>query len=314
MRFSHLSRLLVGALATATVLLAGAPAGRAFEAPGQAWPGGTIRYYNTAVDQAWAVFQAVNAWNSSGARVRFVETTRERAQLVIRSYSSGTCVSHAQATLGYVPGATIYVSRADLRHPMCNPYTIAGALAHELGHVLGLGHEQRLCAAMNASGSYRGSNRCSKSAPWQWRCRLLEQDDVAGAVALYGGIVRTPRTPAACPLYPPIAVPGSLSVESDEVAGAVHVSFGRPASPRIPIFALAGGRGGEAFALTQTRERCASKPDLGRGAYTWTARPGELEQLVDRLPGRGRYCYAVWAVDALGRPSARAAAAWLVVP
>jgi hypothetical protein len=307
------SRALVGALAAAVVLLAGAPAGRAFKAPGRAWPGGTIRYYNAAADQAWAVYQAADAWNSSGAHVRFVATTREQAQLVIRSYPSGTCVAHAEATLGFVSGATILVSRADTRHPMCNPYTTAGALAHELGHVLGLGHEEGECAAMNPSGSYRGSDRCPKSAPWEWRCRLLERDDVEGAVALYGGVVRKVRSPASCPFYEPIAAPGSLSVSGDG-SGGVRVAFVRPGSARIPLFALAGGSGEEAFALTRTRNACAARPDLRRRAYSWSARAGAAEELVDRLPASGRYCYAVWAVDALGRPSARAAAGWLVVP
>ena len=57
--------------------------GSAFRKLGDPWPAGVVPYYNAAYDQAWAVNQAVNAWNTSGARVRFVPVSRGSAKLVI---------------------------------------------------------------------------------------------------------------------------------------------------------------------------------------------------------------------------------------
>src|SRR5687768_7565545 len=72
---------------TAFVVTGGAPAAEAASAyrfHGVPWPGGVVRYYNAAPSQAWALWQAVAAWNRSGANVRFVATSRRNAQLIIR--------------------------------------------------------------------------------------------------------------------------------------------------------------------------------------------------------------------------------------
>jgi hypothetical protein len=45
--------------------------------------------------------------------------------------------------------------------------------------VLGLGHTAVRCAAMSAGWS------CPDAPAGEWRCRLLERDDVEGAVHLY---------------------------------------------------------------------------------------------------------------------------------
>ena len=89
------------------------------------WPGGQITYFNAAADQAWAVAQAVNAWNRSGARVRFVRTTEAHAQLRIVPFRSGKCYAGADATTGYVRRATIRVSRYHPTVAECGPYTTA---------------------------------------------------------------------------------------------------------------------------------------------------------------------------------------------
>jgi hypothetical protein len=36
-------------------------------------------------------------------------------------------------------------------------------------------------------------------------------------------------------------------------------------------------------------------------------------QIADNAPKPGRYCYAVWSTDPLGRPSDRPATAWITV-
>ena len=64
------------------------------------------------------------------------------------------------------------------------------SLAHEFGHVLGLEHETRGCSLMNPGATLQGPDLCPKAKVWQWRCKLLTRDDIAGAVALYGGAPR----------------------------------------------------------------------------------------------------------------------------
>jgi len=71
-------------------------------------------------------------------------------------------------------------------------------LAHELGHVLGLDHEDRFCATMNSYLLDGHPEYCSAAPAGKWICRLLRTDDVRGAVSLYGGTVRPIRGPEFC--------------------------------------------------------------------------------------------------------------------
>ena len=58
--------------------------------------------------------------------------------------------------------------------------------AHELGHVLGLGHESRGCTVMAAVVKVGPATKCRIAAcKVLWRC-LVQRDDAAGAIALYG--------------------------------------------------------------------------------------------------------------------------------
>jgi hypothetical protein len=46
--------------------------------------------------------------------------------------------------------------------------------------------------------------------------------------------------------------------------------------------------------------------------YRWDVNAGEEMEISARV-APGRYCYAVWAFDQLGRPSSRPAWAWVDV-
>ncbi len=48
---------------------------------------------------------------------------------------------------------------------------------------------------MNSSGA----SRCEPEPDWQYRCRVLERDDVLGAVRRYGGTARPVRVQPFCP-------------------------------------------------------------------------------------------------------------------
>jgi hypothetical protein len=273
--------------------------GSAYRIEGQPWPKGVVPYYSFAAGHAWSLKQAVDAWNGSGARVRFVAVAPARAKLFIREAPKNIC-THAAATVGHTSGATVFIWPAGRSSPSCNRYTAARALTHELGHVLGLSHESRTCALMNPSGSHQATSQCGASERWEWRCRLVERDDVGGAAALYGGTVRPTRTPAFCSLYAPIAAP-TATVQAEGTS--VRVAVKRPPSPQMPSF-LAGTGGEEAFVVAEGKA-CVSSLDLGDArVYRWRGATTEITR-----PRAG--CYSIWAIDRLGRPSASPAVARL---
>src|SRR5213593_3890145 len=104
----------------AFVLLTGtAPA---YVTAGHPWPGGVIRYYNGAPDQAWAVQRAVDAWNSSGARIRLVAAPASRADVRIEHFSRVSCTVNSEATAGYTHHARIWIFRRDGTSPYRNAY------------------------------------------------------------------------------------------------------------------------------------------------------------------------------------------------
>ncbi|HVM69744.1 MAG TPA: hypothetical protein VM204_07915 [Gaiellaceae bacterium] len=286
--------LLLAVLVLPAVLV---PVAGGFRAEGRPWPHGTIKIHNAAADQEWAVRQALEAWNGSGARVRFVRVGARDADVTIRSLPRRTC-THAYASfIGYRPGASIWIFQRRDTH-LCNHLNAALAVAHELGHVLGLAHEQRSCAAMNAAGALRGPQLCPRVAPWEWHCRILEPDDVAGAVALYGGRVR-PRGARGCPLYTPISHPTGVGAGLDAARGVVTVSLVRPRPPVTPRWLATGGH--DSFALAWGPRDCSLAYDASLPHYRWDVEPGARRELTLRAPGAA--CLAIWAVDGLGRPS-----------
>jgi hypothetical protein len=292
-------------LASLLACAAAAPGAGAYHFHAVTWPGGVVPYFNAAPDQAWAVSRAVRAWNESGARVRFVAVPRSRAKLVIQEEPDHVYCTEGRATVGDVAGAHVEIFPARGITHACNRYWAARVMTHELGHVLGLLHEDRVCAAMNASGTLRGGAECDQRAPWDWRCRLLERDDVQGAVAAYGGRARPVRTPAVCPLYPAIGRPTGFSASVDPGGGSMTLTFTRPADPAIPSFAAAPPwTHNAAFAITQPRRSCPADDAVADAyRYHWSVPPGGRQRLRVAAPSR-RLCLAVWAIDPLGRPSA----------
>jgi hypothetical protein len=184
------------------LLLTLVPAGAADARDGKRWPSGTITYREVPADAG--VRDGAAAWNRSGVRVRFrrVRSTR-RAQVVIRIERREGCAGIAQ--LGYVRGV-----QAQVRLLRCPRFDQTLVTAHELGHVLGLGHEGRACALMNPVLVNGTPQRCEQPADGLYRCRVFELHDLRRAARMYGG---RPKVPAAatCPLFAPLAAP-SLSV------------------------------------------------------------------------------------------------------
>jgi hypothetical protein len=180
--------LIVTLVAIATPSSAGA-----FRLEGGRWPTTTITYYNEVPPYDWAVDTAAYAWNTSGARVRFVKTSRRNAKVLLGiRWFKALGEASLQRVNGRLVSAKVGIQSGQDR------YTMALVITHELGHVLGLDHENRICATMNSYLVDNSPEHCPAAPTGTWVCRLLRADDVRGAVNLYGGAAKAIRGPEFC--------------------------------------------------------------------------------------------------------------------
>jgi len=170
-----------------------AGAADAYRLEGGRWPTATITYYNEVPAYSWAVDSAAYAWNSSGARVQFLKTSRRDAKVLVGiRWFKIAGDANVQRVNGRFVAAQVGIRTGQDR------YTMALVVAHEFGHVLGLDHEDRVCATMNSYLVNGRPEHCAAAPAGKWICRLLRTDDVRGAVSLYGGTVRPIRGPEFC--------------------------------------------------------------------------------------------------------------------
>lgn len=306
--------------AAAPLALGGkADANAAFRRAGWRWPMRRITYHVAARANARAIRTAVRTWNRSGVRLRFVRAPRRRARVSIRYWPQAGCVGGGVTGTSYnsVTGravrAEVRISRPDPRNIACSRWAITMVVAHELGHVLGLGHEPRRCALMNTRLVTLSPERCTPPLePWRWRCRILEPDDVRGAVRLYGGRVRSRGRPI-CDLFPAPATPASLAAVPDSLGG-IATTFVRPPAQTPPPHVIAGP---ESYLVAYRANTCPASPDDPGSITTaglWTVPASGVQQVLLSAPASGRYCIAVWARDGVGRFSAKPATTFADVP
>jgi hypothetical protein len=308
-------RVAVGLVAAAAALTAPVAA-HAFVIAGSPWPGGYVPYHVDAPALRSAVDAAAARWNASGARVRLVDVPASRAAIRVRRLSSGAC----EGVVGRAP-----VGRESGRvgilqlQASCGPLGLIPIAAHELGHVLGFGHETRLCSVMSPDEGDRPRACGGPGAlPWEYDCRVLEPTDIAGAVKLYGGRARPPHPGFPfCPLLPTpppatgaqaLAFPASSLATTSvhwKVAPAPslrHVLVNRAASA-CPTYPSVPG-------VSPIEIRPSVTPRRGQTVAYLPARTGAQSLLDVATLDPGRWCYSVWTIGPAHRYT-RAASAFV---
>jgi hypothetical protein len=285
--------------AVVTLLLAlgmAAPA-QAYRLEHTRWYTHTITYHNTVPRYAKAAKAAAKAWNTSGARIRWKAVSRRRARVLITTsrHIPGAGQARFRSVNGIVRRASIRLLpdvAKDRPSPVAKLAVDTAALAHDMGHVLGLGHEQRRCTTMNASLW----QKCAKPPnAWQARCRPLEADDIRGAVRIYGGHARKQLHARYCNLEPAPAPPAGLAATLAQ--GAAHLTWTMPAAPATQY-----------VRVIRRQDACPSTWNDPQASVVEQvpATPGAPLTLDDAPPAQGHFCYAVVALGAFQRPSALA--------
>lgn len=166
-------------VAVAVLLLLPASAS-AYELAGRAWPDGDVRYHVVDSELKKPVKRGAKVWNARKLGVRFVMSDADDAKVFIRLGQSNC---GGAARVGY-PGRR-RVSIMEI-HLGCGTGIATLTAVHELGHVLGLGHEGDACARMNPTfGSGGTPGRCRRRPLSYWLDHPLTKDDVRGARELY---------------------------------------------------------------------------------------------------------------------------------
>lgn len=141
-------------------------------------PQPVLRYYVSVPDWEASLRRVVKALNRADVGVRLVRAKiPERASIQVGRLK-GRCGRHGVlGTTQTIQGgfSAIYLPRG------CPPVNASIIAAHELGHALGLLHEDRRCALMNSSGTGSKSipTRCL-GRNYDWLRRPFRKDDLAG--------------------------------------------------------------------------------------------------------------------------------------
>jgi hypothetical protein len=298
--------LLFGALAL-SALAACATIANAYVIAGTKWPGGYVPYHVDAPGLRSAVDAAAARWNRSGAKLRLVDVPAAKALVRVRKLAPAKCLGVVgQASVGYEKGqiGTIFLQ------PRCGSLELIPIAAHELGHVLGFGHDTVHCSVMTPVEGNR-PKACGGVAPlpWEYDCKVLEPTDVAGAVKLYGGKAKPvantfpwcpdlptppPATHATATAFPASSLATTSIHWTDPASSSLrHVLVNRRAStcpsyPSVPDVSPIAIRPGSPIRRGVTV------------AYRVGKAGSQTALDTDRLEP-GTFCYSVWTIGPAGR-------------
>jgi predicted Zn-dependent protease len=187
----------VVSIAIPVLLLALSPAASAyrFQPEHHRWETASIPVWVGSSSLRSPVARAISKWNALDLRVHFTRVTSRRKAFVTLRLDGNACVGGVTQVLGAKESGVAdgrrfslrYIARARVliaRH--CSPDRMTFVVAHELGHVLGLGHETKRCALMNPSADVGGASRQCPGLAIAERARdPIRPDDRAGVRSLY---------------------------------------------------------------------------------------------------------------------------------
>ncbi len=263
-----------------------------------AWPRGDIRYFETIPAKwQWGLERAIEQWNTSGAKVRFVKVaTKAKAQVTIgygETYGAdgygGWTARGRKIFKGFVHVNESY-KKVDEKDDEQRVW-MARLIAHELGHVLSYDHTSGQCTLMAPIFYFGTCGPLSVGRPGYYQCRFIDTALLKAHIKKYGGTAKRPAKD--CLTYP---LPAQLKGVSF-TGGADEVGTG--GSPvRISWTKISGARPLEKVRITRwpATGSCASEPDNVFQVF----QPVSTTTWVDPEPGEGTACYRVQAANHSG--------------
>ncbi|MGL6279652.1 MAG: M57 family metalloprotease [Gaiella sp.] len=271
---SHRRLVALALLLGALVLAQGASS---YTSAGTPWPVTRLSVWNDTPYRT-ALTRAMASWNAVGTRIQLVPAERRSAaRVVVALLPEGASSTHAgTGTVGWAPAQR---GKVEIRAGLSDR-AAAAVLTHELGHVLGLGHEEGGCSVMSATVNVE---RPRPGCPIA-RCARLEEclvqpDDAEGLRHQYGNRLQALR---------PLGVDGVTARVLRAGGAYLEVSWRSPeAGP------------GTAVLVRAESGRCPSSPygtPLTRTGSVALLR-GVVQSAALPVHRPGRWCTGVWVQE-----------------
>ncbi|MEA2475009.1 MAG: serine protease [Thermoleophilaceae bacterium] len=292
-------RASVLAAAVAVLTLALAQQAQSFQRfPNYHWPSHTIRYFDATGKQYRAnVAQAAQAWNKSGVKVHW-SAVKHRGSGVVPLTVTSNIPSAGLATYYFSGGrwqgkieVQPGIQKGQLTKAAGNGVATQ-VFVHEMGHIMGLDHETKVCAIMQP---IVGGGCPQPKIAWQYRCRLLESDDLRGGIAIFGGKIGKLGPEYCDSSKEPPQVTGVTAAPTGDGGSGVTVSWTNPTGSQV-----------QRIEVLRRKDACPTGADDKKAEPVGDeqAKAGQPQFTVDQsgFASAGSYCYAVVVVGDLGRP------------